>query len=214
MRIAPAYEDARRNLAAALLKVGRLPEAIAQFAEILRLEPGRAEAHKDLALALDKAGRLPEAVAEYKEALRVTPATRRSITISAMSICEGGGSPRQSRSSRRLSGSGPAMPGRRDNLGGALLETGRPQEAIVQSQEALRLKPELVEARVNLGSAFLRDKPAGGECDRLVSRGPAHPPRLRGRPSRSGRCPALGGALRGGRRGGWITWASQLEAGR
>jgi len=39
-RIAPDFADAHKNLGNALLKAGRVPEALAAYSEVLRLRPG------------------------------------------------------------------------------------------------------------------------------------------------------------------------------
>jgi tetratricopeptide (TPR) repeat protein len=61
------------NLGLALFSQGRLAEAMAHYAEALRLKPGSAEAHNNLGLALFSQGKLTEAMAHYTEALRLKP---------------------------------------------------------------------------------------------------------------------------------------------
>ena len=46
------------------------------------------------------------------------------------------------------------MPNAHNNLGIALIHTGRFQEAIEHCQQALRLKPDSVEAQNTLGNAL------------------------------------------------------------
>jgi thioredoxin-like negative regulator of GroEL len=69
----PINPRAHYNLGNALLKTGRLPEAIAQYDDALRLQPDYAHAHVNLGSTLAKTGRLPEAIAHYEAALRLEP---------------------------------------------------------------------------------------------------------------------------------------------
>ena len=75
MCIRDSYAEAHYNLGCLLQKApGRLDDAIAQYAEALRVKPGLPEAHYNLGRALEaKPGRLNEAIAHYEEALRLKP---------------------------------------------------------------------------------------------------------------------------------------------
>jgi tetratricopeptide (TPR) repeat protein len=64
---------AHYNLGNALRDQGKLPEAIAEFREAMRLKPDYAGAHNNLGNALRDQGKLPEAVAAYREAMRLKP---------------------------------------------------------------------------------------------------------------------------------------------
>jgi len=57
----------------ALGQSGRLPEAIAELNEALRLRPDYVEAHNNLGNALLQSGRIDEAIVEYEEVLRLRP---------------------------------------------------------------------------------------------------------------------------------------------
>jgi len=69
----PINPRAHYNLANALAKAGRLPEAIPQYEAALHLQPDYAQAHVNLGTALAEAGRLAEALAQYEAALRLRP---------------------------------------------------------------------------------------------------------------------------------------------
>jgi tetratricopeptide (TPR) repeat protein len=69
----PINPRAHCNLANALAKTGRLPEAIAQYETALHLQPHYVQAHVILGSALAETGRLPEAIVQYKAALRLQP---------------------------------------------------------------------------------------------------------------------------------------------
>ncbi|HZL43480.1 MAG TPA: tetratricopeptide repeat protein [Verrucomicrobiae bacterium] len=61
--------EAGQNLAA----MNRFAEAMAQFAETVRIQPGLAEAHVLYGAALGQQGRTSDAVAQFREALRLNP---------------------------------------------------------------------------------------------------------------------------------------------
>ena len=58
---------------AVLVGQPRGPEALAQYAEAVRLAPGNAIAQLNLGVALGQSGRLPEAVTHLAEAARLQP---------------------------------------------------------------------------------------------------------------------------------------------
>ena len=49
----------------------KVPEAIAQHEQALRLKPDYAEAHNNLGVALNQAGRVQEAIPHFEQALRL-----------------------------------------------------------------------------------------------------------------------------------------------
>ena len=50
-----------------------MDQAVAQYAEALRLQPDLAGAHNNLGLALAAQGKMDQAMAQYAEALRLQP---------------------------------------------------------------------------------------------------------------------------------------------
>jgi tetratricopeptide (TPR) repeat protein len=69
----PKDADIRADFALALELVGRIPEAIEQFHEALRMNPYNAEAHANLGLALLTSGKPQESIPEFEMALRLKP---------------------------------------------------------------------------------------------------------------------------------------------
>jgi spermidine synthase len=73
LRIKPGYVDAHINLGIALLRLGRLTEAMGHWEQVVRLRPDYAEAHYDLGICLTKTGKIQDGVTQYEEALRLKP---------------------------------------------------------------------------------------------------------------------------------------------
>jgi tetratricopeptide (TPR) repeat protein len=75
LRIKPglAEAEAHSNLGAIFQRMGKLPEAVAQYEQALRSKPDYVKAHFNLGLALEKLGRTPEAIEHYQQALRLRP---------------------------------------------------------------------------------------------------------------------------------------------
>jgi Flp pilus assembly protein TadD len=71
--VLPNQADAQYNLASALLRKGRIDEAIAHYQKVLELVPENADAHVNLGSAFLSKGRVEDAIAEYRDALRLAP---------------------------------------------------------------------------------------------------------------------------------------------
>jgi tetratricopeptide (TPR) repeat protein len=61
------------NLGGALVRQGRLDEAIIHYTEALRIKPDFADAHYNFGVALAQQGKLDEAITYFTEALRIRP---------------------------------------------------------------------------------------------------------------------------------------------
>jgi tetratricopeptide (TPR) repeat protein len=148
---------AHHNLGLALSELpGRLPDAIAQYREALRIQPNAARAHTDLGNALAKLpGGLPEAMAEYQAALRTEPdsAIPHNDFGNALAATPGG-LPQaivEYQTALRLQ---PEYAEAHNNLGSALAKLGRWPEAAAQFQAALQIDPEYAAAHANLARAL------------------------------------------------------------
>ena len=64
---------AEHNLGNALLRQGRIGEAVARLRQAVRINPTSAEMHNSLAVALARDGRLAEAASQLEEAIRLEP---------------------------------------------------------------------------------------------------------------------------------------------
>jgi len=72
--LAPKDADIRNDLGLALARLGRIPEAIDEFHETVRLNPNNAApAHANLGWALLASGKPRESIPEFEAALQLNP---------------------------------------------------------------------------------------------------------------------------------------------
>jgi Flp pilus assembly protein TadD len=144
------------NLGNALLKEGKVDEAIAHFQKVLQIKPGGAEAHNNLGNALLQKGNLDEAITHFQKALEINPDSAQAHNNLGNVLLKKG---RVDEAIIHYQTALQLMPNAVEahiNLGGALLQMGKADEAIVQYQTALEIKPGSLEAHINLGNALLQ----------------------------------------------------------
>ena len=167
--VCPDSSKTHNNLGGALAKLpGRLPDAIVEYRESLRIEPDYSDAHFNLANALSRMpGRLPDAIAEYQAALRIDPNYAAAHNNLGFALANSGGRWQEAiaeyQSALRLD---PDLAEAHDNLGLALANSGHLPEAIAEYQAALRIDPEYAEAHNNLGRALAN---SGGRWQEAVA---------------------------------------------
>jgi len=150
----PLNGRAHNNLGEAVFAAGRPAEALAHYAEAIRLQPAAPEPHYNLGLALARLGRPVEAIARYEEALRLQPDypdaqnNLGNALLAVGRLAEAGALYESALRSR------PDWAEAHSNLANVRLEQGRPAEAIRHGEEAVRLDPRFAEARLNLGNAL------------------------------------------------------------
>jgi protein O-mannosyl-transferase len=146
------------NLAKELEHIpGRMPQAIAEYREALRIQPDSADTHDNLGNAL--AGfpdRLPEAITEYRQALRIRPdlAVVHNDLANALARVTGGLSEAvtEYHAALRLQ---PQNAEVHYNLANALSAIpGAVAESIAEYRAALRIQPNHADAHNNLGNAL------------------------------------------------------------
>jgi tetratricopeptide (TPR) repeat protein len=152
----PAAWVAHNNLGSALFQTGRLPEAIDQYQQALRINPDFAMAHENLGFALMKAGRMPEAIDQYQQALRIYPdyaLAHHNLGGALLQTGHPSEAIEQFELALRIN---PDYASAHNNLGNALQQTGRLPEAIEQFELALLINPDDAEFHTNLGSALFQ----------------------------------------------------------
>ena len=143
-------------LAGALLKEGRVDEAIGHNIEAVRIKPDFVETHNDLGSALYKTGRLNEAIDSYKRALEINPddpEVNANIGVALATKGDFAGALQHYRIAVKTMNT-PAV---HNNLGYALANTEKLDEAIEQFKLALQINPDYKPAKANL-DIFLAQK--------------------------------------------------------
>jgi tetratricopeptide (TPR) repeat protein len=154
----PANVRAHNDLGVVLAHLPcRLPDAVAQYEQALRLNPDFAEAHYNLAIALAQIpGRMPEAITHYEQTLRLKPDSAEAHNNLAAALAQIPG--RMPEAIAHYEKALRLKPGDAEahyNLAIALAQTpGRMPEAVAQFEQALRLKPDFVDAHYNLAIAL------------------------------------------------------------
>jgi len=151
----PNNPRARYSLGHALVRLGRVPEAMEQYEQALRLKPGYAEAHNNLGAALMGQGRLPEAIGHYEQALRIKADDAEAHNNLGAALMEQGRLPEAIGHYEQALRIKPDFAEAHYNLGATLQGVGRVPEAIEQYEQALRLKPEYAEAHNNLAAVLM-----------------------------------------------------------
>jgi tetratricopeptide (TPR) repeat protein len=79
----PNRLDARSNLGAALVRLGRYDDAVKEYGQALELDPDNAKIRFNLGLALYKAARIPEAAEELKKVVDKDPQNKSARLVLA-----------------------------------------------------------------------------------------------------------------------------------
>jgi tetratricopeptide (TPR) repeat protein len=159
VKVSPAAARAHNNLGIALMEMGRVPEAIAEFETALRILPGYADAHFNLGWALMKSpGRLSDAIAEFQTTLRAEPGyvnAHIDLGIALAQIAE-----RVPEAIGELQAAirlRPDSAQAHDALGTLLArDAGRVPEAIAEYRAALQADPDYALAHNHLGELLAR----------------------------------------------------------
>jgi tetratricopeptide (TPR) repeat protein len=157
--------DDHENYGSALLKSGRLDEAIAQYQKTLQMRPNGSVAHNNLGGAFGREGRLAEAILQFQESVRIDPDNANVRNNLGNALLHGGRVDEAIPVLQKALEIKPDLITARNDLGDALARKRKLDEAIVQFQQALLYKPDFAEARNNLGNALLQK----GKLDEAIS---------------------------------------------
>ncbi|HUI05404.1 MAG TPA: tetratricopeptide repeat protein [Verrucomicrobiae bacterium] len=148
------YAVTDNELGIAFQKMGRVPEAIAQFEQAVRLNPGYTEAHYDLGNTLLKTGNPTAAIEQLNEAARLKPDFAEAHYSLGVALMELNRLPEAVEHFQQALRIEPDRAQIHNSLGAALMGLGRLSEATEQYEQALQLEPDFAEAHYNLGTAL------------------------------------------------------------
>lgn len=133
---------AHTNLGDALMKKGRLDEAVLQCRKALEINPDCAEAHTTLGYALSAKGNWQDAILSYRAAMRGRPnyaINHNNLAVSLASVGETEEAIAEFNEALRIDAE---YQDAHSNLASVLIRVGRRDEALAHLREALRLKPD------------------------------------------------------------------------
>lgn len=152
----PNNERAANNLGNALLKFGRVAEAMPYFERAIALSPTYADAHNNRGVALLRENQPEQALAEFQLAARDKPKFADAYyneSEAYLKLNRPGDAVVALKQSLAIA---PNNAKAHNNLGIAYLDLGRIAESIEEGHRALALDPNLPEAHYNLGNALSR----------------------------------------------------------
>ena len=151
---APGKARPYNNLGAALMKSGRLSEAIEQFQTALKIKPEFADAHYNLVYTLSKQGKLEEGIYHLGQSLRLEPANRKALNNLGVALALQGRYKEAVNNFEAALKLNPMDADVHNNLGSALKNSGSPAAAVHHFSRALELDPRHADAHNNLGLAL------------------------------------------------------------
>jgi Flp pilus assembly protein TadD len=142
------------NLGFALVKKNRLPEAIDQFEQAIRINPDLAEGHTNMGAALRESGHLAEAMDQFEQALKIKPNLVEAHRDLGEALMQTGQVPEAMEQFRQVLQIEPDDAQAHFELGLALGQSGRTAEALEQFQMVVQINPGNPAAHFNLGVAL------------------------------------------------------------
>jgi tetratricopeptide (TPR) repeat protein len=149
------------NMGNALVKEGKLLEAVSHYKEALLSKPDYAKAHNNLATAFYKLGRIDESVRYYSEALRYWPNFYKAHNNFGSVLFELGKDKDAMFHFLEALRINPDYDEAHYNLGLLLSRQGRIEQAVSHYARAISINPYYAEAHNNLGLAYYKLGRAG-----------------------------------------------------
>jgi len=147
--VSPDFLGSYGNLGVALHGQGRYEEAATLFRRVIARSPDNPEAHNNLGSALQSLGRFDEAATALRRAVELKPDYADAFTNLGNALQASGKLDDAVAAYRRAIALNAAYPVH-NNLGLVLYELGRTDEAIASFRRVLSVKPDNVEAQINL----------------------------------------------------------------
>jgi protein O-mannosyl-transferase len=160
VRLDPDVAEQHMNLGRLAIAEGSLDEAVQHFEAGLRLDPANADGLSNLGVALLRQKNSVAAIEKFEEALRIDPGhgeARANLASTHLSLGVARAQADDLEDARTHFAAAaryrPDDAAIRYNLGTALLALGRPGEAVIQLETALRIQPNFPQAEANLAAA-------------------------------------------------------------
>lgn len=150
LQLQPGYALAHAGLAGALAQAGRVTEALPQFEAALRADPGDAETLGAFGVALLQAGQTTAAIGRFEQALALNPNLVAVRSRLGAALLQQGEAARAVPHFQIAARQQPEDPASRYQHAQALIVLRRWGEAEAALIEALRLRPDFVEAQRQL----------------------------------------------------------------
>lgn len=171
LTLRPGFSLPHYNLAVALLEKGQTDEAIAEFQEAIKAKPDYLDAYANLASAYIRQGEVDNSINACRAALGLTadvPEVHYLLALGlvlkweAVSSSANNAAPGMLEeaisSCQKVISLKPDLPGSHNLLGMAYDYSGRPDLAEAEFLTALKLKPELTTAHLNLALMYFNRK--------------------------------------------------------
>ena len=157
------------GLGSALDESGRREEALAYYAESVRLQPRYPEGQYDFGTLLLRMGKLEEAIQHLTAAVKYNPVFSQAHINLGKALMEQGKLDEAADHLSQAVRLTPDDPEAQYNLGTLLVMQAKPELGIACFLEALRLRPDYGAAHSNLGIALMRQGKLGEGADHLAA---------------------------------------------
>ena len=148
LALAPRNSDAHKYLGLALMMMGDVPSALAEFQKALALgSKAPAFVYYDIGLAKKKGGDIEGAMEAYRKSIEFNPKDWRGYSALGSEYVHQGNIDEGVVNMRKAKSLAPDRMDVRQNIGAAFCNSGRNAEAIVEFQELLSLDPDWNMAR-------------------------------------------------------------------
>jgi arylsulfatase A-like enzyme/Flp pilus assembly protein TadD len=152
----PGFDLTEMNRASALARLGRVDEAIAALAEVVRQNPSRLEPRRQLALLYTRKREHVKAIDLYRQILAERPDDPEATKFLGIAQVEAEQYPDGAKTLARAIALGAADALAHNSLGIALGNLGQVRDAIASYRRALEIKRDYHQARLNLAFALVR----------------------------------------------------------
>jgi tetratricopeptide (TPR) repeat protein len=168
VKFKPGDVEANRNLAITYYTMGNMDKAYEQMQNYIKIEPNNADAHNNIGLILYNKGMYDTAVEEFRTAKTLKPNEKQYAYNEGLALVKLGKNDEAAKAFKESSGFGEGEDIRENflkeyeanqwrelyNQGHSMMEIGSTKKAIELFEQVLELKPNMLEAHVNLGFCY------------------------------------------------------------